>query len=479
MTEFSNQIDDAPSDSACSPPAWPVAPLERYLLADDRHDPNGRGMSFPVTFSFLGRMNDPLWRLAVANAIERHPLLGCRLKLGRRPAWLNMGTPAEACQAAADAAARSPSGRIYPTQSPPFSWSIHERDDGCDVVFQFHHAAVDGVGALQFIGDCFQQYHQQLGNDGSTRLPPLDSRLLANRASLRFDETPRSVHSEVSVQPLSIPAEMKRFFLRRISPLAKDLAKSQGQPTGDESKSRKSSALTTVGHQSDLFQVEIDQADTDRVRNFAVTAGVTVNDWAMRCLLLAMREHNLHHGKLGRWYRLTMPANLRGRKEKRLPACNRIGFAFIDRDLAQLPNLDELLASLAWENELVRNQKLAGEFLGVLAGIARVPGLMRLLTSARLQATSAVFSNIGDPLRRFHWRPPIVDGLSQIGNLRLIGFAGAPPVRPGTPASFLLHQLCGRIHLNLLVDRRVLGPQAAHRLLFAWRNRLLCDGLLD
>jgi hypothetical protein len=475
MTDFNPQENRLSAQPSASQPdlarQWPLVPVERYLMADDRHRPAGRGMTFPVYFCFLGQVNLDLWRTSVIAALHRHPILQCRCSRGWQPAWVNSGTPEEVCRTASHHAMRNRSGRIDPASGPPFSWTVHNHPSGCTVLFQFHHAAVDGVGALQFVGDCFHRYHQYTAEIAAPPLSPLNPTLLSNRDHLHEDK-PRGTEPPQEQVSLSIPAELKRFFLRRISSLATDLTPDE---VGDKTTADPGNAVqadSVVPFVADLFSVEIDAANASRIREAALAAGGTVNDLAMRDLLLTLRDHNERRGKSERWYRLTMPANLRGRADRKLSACNKIGYAFIDRDLKSITDSSDLLAGLIWENNSVRNQRLSGEFLGVLAKIVRVPGLMRLLTSNRLRASSAVFSNIGDPIRRFHWRPPSVDGKIRIGNLQLISMAAAPPIRPGTPASFLLHQLNGCIHLNVLVDRQVIGPAAAKRLLDAWRDRL-------
>lgn len=458
-----------PAGPSLTHPPWPLSAMERYFLSDDRHDGAGRGMSYPVCFR-VDRQPDAVgWRAALVAAITRHPLLGCRLQWGRGvPRWVPYGS---AC-AAADAAARqtAPAGRVDPFSGPPLAWSIKPAPGGYDLLFQFHHAAVDGVGALQFLGDWFHDYHRQITGE-TLRLAAVESNWLAQRGECVFDPPRKTTAS--SPPRLRISREVQRFFGRRVTAVAAGQQPSPGgsaAPAAEAGVEVPSQVLDGCDH--DLFQCELDGPATHRVRQAAERAGVTVNDLAMCCLLLALRDHNQIQGALGRWYRITMPVNLRGRRDKRLPACNRLGYAFIDRDLAAAVDEAELLAGVAEENGLIRDLHLAGSFLGVLDVVTKVPGLLRLVTTKRLRATTAVFSNVGDPIRRFHWRPPHQGGQVRFGDLGLLGFAGAPPVRPGTPASFLLHQWGDRLYLNVLVDTDVIRPTQARGLLARWRSGL-------
>lgn len=451
--------------------SWPTTSFERYLLADDRHRYSlGRGMTFPLAFQLAGRLDPRAWRQAVVTALARHPLLASRLVgVGKRLRWEPSNRLAAVCDSAAAAFHAHPAGRVNPVTGPPFAWANVQRECSWEQYFQFHHAAVDGIGAIQFAGDCFAAYQGIVSADAAVRLHELPGDLLDQRGELVKLERPAGFDA---AGRLNLSEEIRRFFLRRVQPVQPPmLPHSSRSESGQHAESPPGEATCCWFAQkfSDLHQVEIDLPTSEAIRRAATAAQVTVNDLAMQALFMTLYEFNQRHAG---WYRLTMPANLREREQRRMPACNRIGYAFVDRYLNTETNRSQMLLDLAAENSTIRSQYLGSEFLGVLNTIAKVPGLMRLATSRHLLATTAVFSNIGDPTRRFHWRYRNRSESTDSGDLQITGFAGAPPIRPKTPASFLLHQLAGRIHLNVLINRDALARDQAMLLLHLWRERM-------
>ncbi len=466
-----SEVDAVPRDGVSS---WTVAPFERYLLADDRHqDP----MVFPMVYWYRGEIDEASWSRAVEAAVERHPLLSCRLVgHGRRMRWRSgQRGPFETPAKGADTSS-IPCRRIDPRRAPVFNWSVEPGEGGGKIRFLFHHTAVDGVGALQFLGDCFAIYDRTMFPESNVSLKDLQPGLLQRRSKIDGRTAPRNVSQPGQSQSALSPSEpvpggagglwheVQRFFLRKVTPIASESAEPQR-------------LLERAGVQAvqtdDLFHLELSRDQSQRLRDYADTQNVTLNDVAMRDLFLALGRFNSRLGRIGQWYRLTMPVNLRDRRQRRMPACNQIGYAFIDRDMSSSVDPDSLLMGLAEENEWIRRYKLTAMFLDVLDQVVRVPGLMRVLTARRHQVATAVFSNLGDPARRFHSRLCHENSDLRAGGMKLVGFAAAPPVRPNMPASFLLSQFGGRVGLSVLISPRSLRPVDAEDLLGLWREQLL------
>ena len=51
--------------------------------------------------------------------------------------------------------------------------SVDADSDRADVLFEFHHACTDGIGAVQFIGDLLAHYGQLTTRDGD-ELPEIE-----------------------------------------------------------------------------------------------------------------------------------------------------------------------------------------------------------------------------------------------------------------------------------------------------------------
>lgn len=438
--------------------SWPLVSFEHYMLADDRAS---WPMTYPAIYEFCGQIDLQALRSALRVALDRHPFLDSRIE--RTATGLEWKRSSDADLAATEDAGGGPMDRrLDPFTERPFRWRWVAGNDQISgstggapgkLMLVFHHAAVDGIGGLMFVGDWLAAYDQLVCPQRGTRLRSVDvdSLLTRGRAAVAKDNQAQKRGLGIG----GIAREISRFFFRRVTPLASPPAVS-AEPVDL------------------LYSVTLSVAESDALRRVADRLGVTLNDVAMCDLLRNLRGWNQRYGASGRWYRITMPVNLRDRAQLKMPAANRIGYAIIDRDMNRwVDDPDGLLQSLAAEHAVIRGDGLAASFLAVLSGAGRIPGGMRLLTRQRGCVTTAVFSNVGDPTRRFISKLPSIDGQLVAGDLKLAGISGGPPTRSGTPAAFLLTQYRGQIRLVVTVSPECLGREQAEQLVGGWRAMLL------
>ena len=150
----------------------PLSPFEESLWRDDRP-------AFPwnivVRLRFSGRLEREALRAAVATALARHPLLTANV--GRdaagQPAWV----PARQAGSEIAWSALADDGRLP---------SVPRIDAGCDfparfwaaenggrseLVAHLYHACVDGLGAIQFLGDLLLAYAAAVGGPSAAAAP--------------------------------------------------------------------------------------------------------------------------------------------------------------------------------------------------------------------------------------------------------------------------------------------------------------------
>jgi hypothetical protein len=424
----------------------------------------------------------PQLRASLAVALGRHPLVDSVLGDARSPGpiWRRVR---EAEPATAEVCDFDALGVPFDlARERPFRWYWRATAEGGMLWAYFHHAAVDGLGALSFLGDWFAAYDAVVAPQRGTRLRSLRPEMLHTRGRPTLENNRPSVGPVAAgSQPVeSSPAgsvggsagvrpggtwqavrEVVRFLFRRVTPVA--------AAAGDGGVGSRLAGESAPP----LCWLRLSEVQSSGLRRTAESAGVTLNDWVMRALLEALLRWNRQRDRPGRWYRIMMPVNLRDRQQQRMPAANRIGFAFIDRDLTRCGDREALLRGLAEENAFIRGTGITTLFLQSLDTALRIPGAMRLLTRGGGAGATAVLSNVGDPTRRFHSKLSTARGRLRVGQLVLEEFAGAPPTRPGTNASFLLSQYAGEVTLSVTYARGVLGRESAERLLGYWRDSLL------
>jgi hypothetical protein len=196
----------------------------------------------------------------------------------------------------------------------------------------------------------------------------------------------------------------------------------------------------------------------------ARTAGAGLTELASSDLFACLASWQRSQGRSRGRLRLLIPMDLRELEDRRLPACNRITFAFLQRSLAQCgPDLSQ---ELVREREYIKTYRTDLDFLRGLELVART-GLLSWLLRAPLPMSSAILTNMGEvsPLRGFGWE----EGGLRVGDVICDHVSGATALRPGTRVAFSLCRFGGQLALGL---RSSLDQLAEEQLLESFSLRL-------
>lgn len=420
-----------------SPPSSAVlhcTPFERYLIADtSRRAP----MTFPIEFCFAQRLDRDRLQDAAQLALSLHPMLTARLtnrgwRLGCYPrAELSVCDSAEIDRCAGVA--------IDPALEPPIRLRLHSSEAGDRLQIIVHHAVTDGIGLMHFANDLYKAYC------GAPESRQANVDLLSRRGSLHLS-TPEPVSWGRATRFML--CESLRFATTRPALL------------GDRRGLPDSSTGTTQ-----LASASLSEADARRLADTAVAMGVGSNTLCLAAVYKVLAGFNKLHRR-GGFVRLTLPVSLRRRPDARLTACNKIGYAFVDRDLASCRDPRELIPGIQAEVDAILTWSMAASFLGALSVVDRVPWGMRLATWAFQGVSTAVFSNMGDLNRRFSRGAPV--GGEQDAPL----IRGAPPVRPGTAVAFGVGHTQGGLTATISHDPARLTEADAVCLVEDFRDQL-------
>jgi len=432
-----------PEVEAASPPSdtklddvfpLPMAPFERFMLLDDRP-------RYPIVFAFRLRFRGHIEREPMEEGVRfaaaRHPLLRS-LVHGRKwittdrvpqIVWGAEGEPLEEGYADAIDLRRDTGVQIW----------VRQGEKQAEMLFRFHHATVDAMGAYQFFEDMLAKYHSLAAPQGKPlTLRELDAERLRERGS--FGLTPPPIKEQLK-QLFAGLREAATYYRRVPQPLATP------QPFRE-------SGYFPAGHDG-FLSAGIDQRLFRRLRSAAQKAGASLNDLLLRDLFRTARQWNARRGRddAESWMQLMMPCGLRESEDKTMPAANVMSYAFLTQKAAEVDDPQSLLTKLAEATEAIRRYRLSLYFVGAVGTADAVPGLLgALLRMPRCFATT-LLTNVGDPSRRFSPRFPRQDGLVQAGNLVLQDVDGAPPLRPRTRASFSAHTYGGRMRIGIRCDR--------------------------
>lgn len=404
----------------------PLAAFEHLMLADARP---GHPMNFFLECEVEGPLCMDRLRGAIAAAAGRHPLVRSRVaRRGGRPLWL---TP-----------------DVEPTVEPggPAAWRpiditaesglrlvVMSAQQRHRIVMVAHHAAIDGVAAGELFGDLWACY------DG--REPPAFS------AGRRQRSRPAAVAPTVS-RPFSSTWPFVAF---RPQPLAR-FAGFPAAVDGSDLPMEPPYAWHTL-----------DRDLTTAIRRVVAAAGWSLNDLVVAAVMRAAGRWNERAGDRAGNVRITLPVSLRS-TGSRSPACNDLGYAFLDRTPAECSDARGLAAGLAAASRWIVENDAAREFLAAADVLSRRPWLLRGITRLPVCFSTAVVSTIGDPSRRMKAGVPKQDGLDAPDGLVIRQIRGVPPLRPGTRAAVGATTYAGELTLTCLcsavADNRPSRPAA-------------------
>src|SRR5690606_7532090 len=188
-----------------------LSAFENYMFVDDRPS---HPMTFVIEIEVSGDLAADEMRQSIVDSLQRHPLLNARIaRRWNGRCWVRSHTP-PAIEIVRDGALPQDLPALDLRRGPGLRvWIVPEEEDG-RIFFCFHHAATDGLGAMQFIGDAFVEYAHRTSTEDLPERRPIDLRSLRTRACL----------SSSAVEPGQNPLSRTRVFFRQLGHSASSLA---------------------------------------------------------------------------------------------------------------------------------------------------------------------------------------------------------------------------------------------------------------
>lgn len=453
-------LDDRKSVAQNTTFPLPVAPFEHYMRLDDTPE-------YPMCFVLVVHVSGALDRQAFENALtqslRRHPLLQSFLRRSEtrseglcwfhdraaRPFldWQDHDGP-QRCTLGESIDLEAETGlRIW----------VRRQDQSARVTFQFHHSCVDGIGALQFIGDLLAEYGRQTAEPGQ-EAPELivpDPEQLLVRGELGPVLEPDTHTRKKSLT--RILWRFGRLTLRRPEPLSlpEPLAQ-RDQPFP--------AIVTRI----------LDREACRNIRTFARRKGVTANDIYLWAMFQTLAEWNRANGRAQprRWLRIGIPVNMRTPLHDGTSAVNVVSYMFLSRRFNDCSDRQQLLQGIHRDTEEIVNRQFGRIFLVGIRYLCRVPIVLKSILRGKGCFTTVILANVGDIRRIFPARFPTRGGKCVAGNVVLERLDGAAPVRPGTRAAVSLGTYAGEVIVNLHCDPRLFSQATALRFLKQFTSRI-------
>ena len=215
-------------------------------------------------------------------------------------------------------------------------------------------------------------------------------------------------------------------------------------------------------------------SQTERLREFATRHKATLNDILMRDMFLAIDEWNSRaDGRKQGWLRILMPTSLRVVADDQMPASNIVSLSFLTRRASECDDPAGLLAGIQRETASIKRINRGLCFIRFIEMAQAIRGEMPLmLLGSRCRGTT-VLSNLGHIERVLAATFPHKSGRIVAGDLTLESIIAAPPIRPKTPAAFMVHCYAGQLNIGGLFDQNIFSRQQSQDFLRLYADKLL------
>ena len=427
----------------------PLSPFEHLFLLED-------SPSYPIQFfgrlRFRGRIQQHVLNHALGIALARHPLLTAIVQSGKdgRAYWTPCldFVPAVHCLNQEPAEEFPSANRLDIHGRPGLQVSMVLGSERSDLVLQFHHAACDGVGALDFTTDLLTAYANALGNTNRFRFKPLDTGRLRSRAALPISGW-RLWRWAIQRLP-DLPA-FWTFYRRKPAPFIPH------RPRLDDP--------TPPPMFPEICVHRFSREESAALGALAQGSENSLNSLLARDLFVALNNWRGRNGLPSDvCLRLMLPINMRTPADRRMPAANVVSTAYMDHCPEDCLDGEALLERI---NRLMENIKR--NHFG-LAWLVALPFLQRMThawgkarRSRRRCLYSALLTNLGPVLASSPL--PRKDRHIVVGDAILEAVDFVPVTRPLQCLGLAVSNYAGVMSLGMRYDSRVLSSQQARDVL--------------
>lgn len=333
-----------------------------------------------------------------------------------------------------------------------------------EVWLTVHHAITDGIGALIPVNDWMVIYGNLVGGrPPETGLQRMHPELLTNRNQLGLLKWNYLRH--LWKQPVALFGATK-FAFRKTATL---LPENRETNPPEHPKRRRGNYPSIIGSW-------LNESQPSRLATEAKSHEVMLNTILLGQLYLTLAQWRTSQGchSDDDWLRIILPMSIRNVSDRRLPSANRATIVQIDRRGRETKDLKRFYYQLNREIRIIRGWQLEKIFLIAIRMLAFFEPLLRRGVKNDRSRGMAVFTNLGEPLRKNEKARSIAvfNDPESDTYLRPFEFDLVGSIRLGTPVNFSVARFGKRMRISLHYDSNVLSPEQGARLLKIYVDRL-------
>lgn len=412
------------------------------------------GPDYPMVIVLVthleGALDSVAFQDALAEVLPHNPLLNSvveqrgwlsRWRLADNSPQISVvpcdGDPPTACQPT----------RIDLKTEPGLKCELRVGPDRSVLVTWFHHACVDGLGAIRFLGNVFARYGQitATADDVSPTIRLPDPAKLAYRGSRKAPDLtnrrPPLIHRSVITRDL----------------LFQKCYRIHGANSDDAQLESPADAANMLHTQTLPRSVIV------RLKKVAASLQVTQNDLCMMAYLqeLVAFSDASEDAKESDRFRILMPISMRTMQHDGISAANVITYGFHVYTRAEIRDSHGLLRKVHARTEAMIKHNEGAVMLDGLAIVRRTPGAYRLTQWLQQGYATAVLANVGEVRRAFESSFPQKQGRAVAGNVTIRRIDGIAPLRKNTNIVMSIGTYGGELVLNLRQNPNLISDDEA------------------
>jgi len=432
----------------------PLTAFEHLMVAQD-------SPAYPCVvycrMQLHGKLDREAFLSALREMFNRHPLLRSRVqKSWRGLHWVHEESERVPIQWLNQAPDEDwvPDSRLDLFSEVGMKVFVHDLPEAFTIIFQCHHACVDGLGMQSAIDDLWLVYDSRtVGNHRD--LPPYEPALLPERN--RFGMNLISSIAAIPKQAVGLLG-VRQYLMRQPVPILPHAAISDTAPT----------PLPASCHIA-----RIDKSLAKKLRHAASNRKATLNEMIACAVFEAIAGFRQARGlqESQEWIRMMVPVNMRTTPQDQLQtACNIVSSVFLDRTPSQIEDRPSLLQGIHEEMELIKRNRLGLIFIASLWLKKQLPKRRFPKLPRNRCQTTIVVTNVGRSFASSPLRSP--DGNFIAGKLKLESITMLAPMTPFLSAAITINEYAGHLYLAMRFDGRIFPRDASRELLDLVVSRL-------
>jgi NRPS condensation-like uncharacterized protein len=425
----------------------PLSSFEHLMVAQD-------SPAYPCVVYCRMQLHGKLDREAFISSLRemfnRHPLLRSRVQQSWRGLhWVHEDCERVPIEWLTDAPDEDwvPDSRLDLFSEVGMKVFVHDLPEACTIIFQGHHACVDGLGMQSAIDDLWLLYDSHTVGVPRT-LPPYEPALLPERN--RFGMNVLKSIAAIPKQAVGLLG-VRQYLMRQPVPLLPHAAISD---------------TTHIPLPASCHIARFDRASAKKLRRSASDRKATLNELIACAVFESIARFRKDRGfqDSQEWIRMMVPVNMRTTPQDQLQtACNIVSSVFLDRTPTQIEDRQGLLCGIHREMELIKRNRLGLIFIASLWLKKHLPKRPSSNSLPSRCQTTVVVTNLGRSFASSPLRSP--DGYFRAGNLKLESITMLAPLTPFLSAAITINEYAGELYLALRYDGRILSRDASRELL--------------